>query len=91
MVIRDCIINAIEMLRASGVDNPTLDARVLLCHILGKDNVYLALNPDVEVSSVAIAASAAVRWAVCATSWWAWSASDRSKSWQSKATLPTWT
>lgn len=50
MVIRDCIINAIDTLRASGVENPTLDARVLLCHTLGKDNVYLALNPDAEVS-----------------------------------------
>lgn len=49
MVIRDCILKAIEILRASGVENPTLDARVLLCHVLDKDNVYLALNPDADV------------------------------------------
>lgn len=49
MVIRDCILKAIEILRASGVENPALDARVLLCHILCKDEVYLAINPDAEV------------------------------------------
>ncbi|MBR2476915.1 MAG: peptide chain release factor N(5)-glutamine methyltransferase [Clostridia bacterium] len=50
MVIRDCILKALDILRASGVENPTLDARVLLCHAIGEDNVYLALNPDAEVS-----------------------------------------
>ena len=33
----------------------------------------------------AAAASAAVRWADCATNWWVWSASIRSKSWPRRA------
>lgn len=51
MVIKDCILKASEILRASGVDNPMLDARVLLCHVLDKDDVYMIINPDTEVDN----------------------------------------
>lgn len=50
MVIKDCILKASEILRASGVDNPMLDARVLLCHVLNKSDVYVMVNSDKEVA-----------------------------------------
>ncbi len=49
MVIGDCILRGTEMLRASCVDNPALDARVLMCHVLGKSDVYVMVNRDVDV------------------------------------------
>lgn len=50
MVIKDCILKASEFLRASGTDTPALDARVLLCYVLEKSDVYLMTNPDEEIS-----------------------------------------
>ncbi len=51
MVIKDCILKGSEILRASGVDNPMLDARVLLCYVLDKGDVYVIINPDTEVDN----------------------------------------
>lgn len=35
-----------QYFRDKGVDNPRLDAEVLLCHVLGKDRLYLYVNFD---------------------------------------------
>lgn len=50
MVIKECILKASEILRASGTETGVLDARVLLCHVLGKSDVYIITNPDEKVS-----------------------------------------
>lgn len=50
MVIKECILKANEILRASGTDTSVLDARVLLCHVLGKSDVYVVTNPDEEIN-----------------------------------------
>ncbi len=50
MVIKDCILKASEILRASGTDTPALDARVLLCHVLNKSDVYVMTNSDETVA-----------------------------------------
>ena len=50
MVIKECILKANEILRASGAETSVLDARVLLCHVLGKSDVYIITNPDEKVS-----------------------------------------
>ena len=50
MVIKECILKANEILRASGTDTSVLDARVLLCHVLGKSDVYVVTNPDENIS-----------------------------------------
>ena len=49
MVIKECILKASEILRASGTDSYVLDARILLCKALGRNEVYLAINPMEEV------------------------------------------
>ena len=49
MVIKECILKASEILRASGTQSNVLDARILLCKALGKDEIYLAINPTEEV------------------------------------------
>ncbi len=46
MVIKDCILKASEILRASGTDTPVLDARVLMCFSLGKSDVFVITNPN---------------------------------------------
>ncbi len=50
MVIKDCILKASEILKASGTDTPVLDARVLLCHCLQKNEIYVITNPDAEIT-----------------------------------------
>ena len=49
MVIKDCILKASEILRASGTDTPVLDARVLMCFSLGKSDVFVITNPNETV------------------------------------------
>ena len=49
MVIKECILKASEILRASGTQSNVLDARILLCKALGKDEIYLAINPTEEI------------------------------------------
>lgn len=50
MVIKESISKAIEILRASGVENPALDARVLLSYVLDKNDVFVITNPDFQLS-----------------------------------------
>ncbi|MBE7013250.1 MAG: peptide chain release factor N(5)-glutamine methyltransferase [Ruminococcaceae bacterium] len=50
MVIKDCISKAVQILTASGVENPLLDARVLLGRVIDKTDVYVIVNSDNEVS-----------------------------------------
>lgn len=49
MVIRECILKGTEILRASGAETAALDARVLMCYILDKDDVYVVLKSDEQV------------------------------------------
>lgn len=46
MVIKDCILKASEILRASGTETPVLDARVLMCFSLDKSDVFVITNPN---------------------------------------------
>ncbi len=50
MVIKDCISKAVQILTASGAENPLLDARVLLGRVIDKTDVYVIVNSDNEVS-----------------------------------------
>jgi len=50
MVIRECILKATEILRASGADTAALDARVLIAAVLDKNDVYIITNPDVNLN-----------------------------------------
>jgi len=50
MVIKDCILKASEILRASGADTPVLDARVLMCFSLDKSDVFVITNPNEPIS-----------------------------------------
>jgi release factor glutamine methyltransferase len=44
--IRDALGGAVDALAAAGVDDPRLDAEILLCEATGWDRTELALDPD---------------------------------------------
>lgn len=44
--VRDLAQRGFTRLRQAGVDSPRLDAELLLAKVLGKDRVFLHLNPD---------------------------------------------
>lgn len=46
MLIRDALRHGAAVLAAAGVDNPTLDARLLLAHAMGIDQAALLLDRD---------------------------------------------
>lgn len=50
MVIKECVARATEILKNAGIDTCVLDARVLMCNTLGKDDIYIAVNGDKAVS-----------------------------------------
>lgn len=50
MVIKECVARATEILKNAGIDTCVLDARVLACNTLGKDDIYIAVNGDKAVS-----------------------------------------
>jgi release factor glutamine methyltransferase len=47
--VRDALSAAVDALRAAGVDNPWLDAELLLCEATGWDRAQLAADPEVGV------------------------------------------
>lgn len=50
MVIKECVARATEILKNASIDTCVLDARVLMCNTLGKDDIYIAVNGDKAVS-----------------------------------------
>lgn len=53
MTRRECLTEGIARLRLAGVENPSLDAKVLLCHALDIGEIALITDGEVAVSSVA--------------------------------------
>jgi len=47
--VRDALAAAVDALRAAGVEDPRLDAEVLLGEATGRDRAYLAANPEAGV------------------------------------------
>lgn len=52
-MIREALSSAADGLRAAGIEDPRLDAELLLCEATGWDRVYLAASPDAEISPAA--------------------------------------
>ncbi len=50
MVIKDLLSYAISYLKEADILTPQLDAKVLLCHILKCDSIYLIINDKKEVT-----------------------------------------
>lgn len=50
VTVREALDSALVALRGSGVDNPELDAELLLAHVLGVDRTALFLEPDAPVT-----------------------------------------
>ncbi len=50
---RDALSAAVDALRAAGIQEPRLDAELLLCEATGWDRARLAANPDEEVPPAA--------------------------------------
>jgi release factor glutamine methyltransferase len=53
-VIREALSAAVDGLRAAGIEDPRLDAELLLCEATGWDRAHLAANPDAEVAPPAV-------------------------------------
>lgn len=49
MVIKECVLKATEILKEADIETCALDARVLMCKALGKNDVYIAVNGDEAV------------------------------------------
>jgi release factor glutamine methyltransferase len=52
-VIREALSAAADGLGAAGIEDPRLDAELLLCEATGWDRAYLAANPDAGISPAA--------------------------------------
>jgi release factor glutamine methyltransferase len=52
-VIREALSAAADGLAAAGVDDPRLDAELLLCEATGWDRAHLAANPEAEIAPAA--------------------------------------
>jgi release factor glutamine methyltransferase len=52
-VIREALSAAVDGLGAAGIEDPRLDAELLLCEATGWDRAYLAANPDAEIAPAA--------------------------------------
>lgn len=50
MVIAEALKNSRELLQKEGIENPALDAEVILCHVLNCERHYLIINTDEELS-----------------------------------------
>jgi release factor glutamine methyltransferase len=51
--VRDALGGAVDALRAAGVEDPRLDAELLLCEATGWDRAHLAANAEVGVPAAA--------------------------------------
>lgn len=52
-MIREALSAAVDAMRAAGIDEPRLDAELLLCEAAGRDRAYLAANPEAEIAPAA--------------------------------------
>jgi release factor glutamine methyltransferase len=52
-VTREALSAAVDALRAAGVDDPRLDAELLLCEATGWDRAHLAADPEAEIPPAA--------------------------------------
>jgi len=52
-VIREALSAAVDGLGAAGIEDPRLDAELLLCEATGWDRTHLAANPDIEIAPAA--------------------------------------
>jgi release factor glutamine methyltransferase len=52
-VIREALSAAADGLGAAGIEDPRLDAELLLCEATGWDRAYLAANPEAEITPAA--------------------------------------
>ncbi len=50
---REALSAAVDALRAAGIDEPRLDAELLLCEATGWDRAHLAASPDEEIPPAA--------------------------------------
>ncbi len=49
--VRDLLSDARARLLAAGVDTASLDARLILGHVIGRDTAWILANPDAELSA----------------------------------------
>lgn len=52
-MIREALSAAVDGLGAAGIEDPRLDAELLLCEATGWDRAHLAANPDAEIAPAA--------------------------------------
>jgi release factor glutamine methyltransferase len=52
-VTREALNASVDAMRAVGIDEPRLDAELLLCEATGWDRAYLAANPEAEIAPAA--------------------------------------
>jgi release factor glutamine methyltransferase len=52
-VTREALNASVDAMRAAGIDEPRLDAELLLCEATGWDRAYLATNPEAEIAPAA--------------------------------------
>ncbi|HET7484870.1 MAG TPA: peptide chain release factor N(5)-glutamine methyltransferase [Solirubrobacterales bacterium] len=52
-MIREALSASVDALRAAGIDEPSLDAELLLCEATGWDRAHLVANPDAEIAPAA--------------------------------------
>lgn len=50
MILRELILYTKNCLERSGTQNPRLEAKILISHVLGKDKIFLITHDDEEVS-----------------------------------------
>jgi release factor glutamine methyltransferase len=49
MVLKEVLNKGIEMLKASEIDTPVIDAGVILCHVLGCDRVFIYAHQEYDI------------------------------------------
>jgi len=49
MTIRDALRKGTDIIKSAGIETPTLEAGVILCHVLGCDKIYIYTHGDAEL------------------------------------------
>ncbi|HHW00825.1 MAG TPA: peptide chain release factor N(5)-glutamine methyltransferase [Clostridiaceae bacterium] len=49
MIIRDALKKGTDIIKSAGIETPTLEAGVILCHVLGRDKIYIYTHGDNEL------------------------------------------
>ena len=45
-LLGDALLEGIALLKETNIENPSLDARILMCHTLSCDELYLTVHRD---------------------------------------------